>query len=103
MLPVPESTDQSDVPLLPWWQNPFNVVLTALVILMAGVGIGTLVARSSSEIAHNSSDVGFLQDMRIHHEQAVTMAVVYLGASPKGNVTLRTIAREIMLEQSTEA
>ena len=103
MLPVPESTEETELPLLPWWQNPINVVLMALVLLMVGIGIGTVTARSSSEVAHNSSDVGFLQDMRIHHEQAVTMAVVYLGASPKGNVTIRTIAREIMLEQSTEA
>lgn len=98
-----ESTEESDVTLLPWWHNPINVVLTAIVLLMAGMGLGTVLERSGSETAHNSSDVGFLQDMRIHHEQAVTMAVVYLGASPQGNVTLRTIAREIMLEQSTEA
>lgn len=103
MLPVAESTEGIDALLLPWWRNPINVVLFAVVLLMLGVGIGTAIERSGSETAHNSSDVGFLQDMRIHHEQAVTMAVVYLGASPRGNVTLRTIAREIMLEQSTEA
>lgn len=98
-----ESTEIQDVLVLPWWRNPINVFLIGLVLLITGVGIGAFLTNSSSEYAHNSNDVGFLQDMRIHHEQAVTMAVVYLGASPKGNVTLRTIAREIMLEQSTEA
>ena len=101
MIPMSESTE--DVIVLPWWRNPISALLICLVILLTGVGIGSFMTQSSSEFAHNSSDVGFLQDMRIHHEQAVTMAVVYLGASPQGNVTLRTIAREIMLEQSTEA
>jgi uncharacterized protein (DUF305 family) len=103
VLPVQESTETEDITVLPWWRNPINAVLICLVILMAGMGIGSFATTSSSQFAHNSNDVGFLQDMRIHHEQAVTMAVVYLGAAPRGNVTLRTIAREIMLEQSTEA
>lgn len=98
-----ESTETEDILVLPWWRNPINIILVCCVIFLSGIGIGTFVSRSNSEFAHNSSDVGFLQDMRIHHEQAVTMSVVYLGASPKGNITLRTIAREIMLEQSTEA
>ena len=103
MLPVQESNQTEGIEVLSWWRNPVNVVLVSLVLLMIGIGIGHLSASSNSNIAHNASDVGFLQDMRIHHEQAVTMAVVYLGASPRGGVTLRTIAREIMLEQSTEA
>jgi uncharacterized protein (DUF305 family) len=40
--------------------------------------------------------------MRIHHEQAVVMATLYLGAAPNGNSTLRTIARGILLEQQME-
>jgi uncharacterized protein (DUF305 family) len=73
-------------------------------ILAAGLGAlgGYFAGNSSSETAHNDVDTGFLQDMRIHHEQAVVMATIYMGAAPDGNSTLRTIARGILLEQQME-
>lgn len=89
--------------LLPWWKSPLNIILVALVLMLASGSVGFAVGRSDSVAAHNRVDTGFLQDMRIHHEQAVTMAVVYLGASPKGNKLLNMIAKEIMFDQSTEA
>jgi uncharacterized protein (DUF305 family) len=87
---------------LPWRHSALNVVLA--LILTAGLGAmaGYFAGNSSSETAHNGVDTGFLQDMRIHHEQAVVMATIYLGAAPNGNSTLRTIARGIMLEQQME-
>jgi len=60
--------------------------------------------------AKNGSDIGFLQDMRIHHEQAVNMGLVYLDVSAPGmgegsasRGTLRLIAREIIVNQSNES
>ncbi|MFM7262218.1 MAG: DUF305 domain-containing protein, partial [Acidimicrobiales bacterium] len=54
----------------------------------------------------NAVDVGFLQDMRIHHEQAVTMAITYRSLASTGtdlDNLLQTIALEIQTHQSTEA
>lgn len=89
-------------PVLPWRHSALNVLLA--LILAAGLGAlaGYFAGNSSSETAHNNVDIGFLQDMRIHHEQAVVMATIYLGAAPNGNSTLRTIARGILLEQQME-
>lgn len=91
-----------DSPILPWRYSALNVLLVLIVVAGLGAGLGYIGGKSVSETAHNSVDVGFLQDMRIHHEQAVVMSTIYLGASPNGNSTLRTIAREIMLEQQME-
>lgn len=90
-----------DAPL-PWRHSALNVLLALLLALVLGVGVGFFLGGSASDTAHNDVDTGFLQDMRIHHEQAVVMSTLYLGATPEGNVNLRMIAREIMLEQQME-
>ena len=36
--------------------------------------IGWLIGHCGSEVASSDVDVGFLQDMRVHHEQAVAMS-----------------------------
>jgi uncharacterized protein (DUF305 family) len=92
----------TDVRVLPWWKNPINIVLLAVAGLLGSFGIGYLLGSQSSDLSHNSVDVGFLQDMRIHHEQASIMAMTYLEASPNGNTVQRMIAREILLTQSME-
>jgi uncharacterized protein (DUF305 family) len=91
-----------ELELLPWWKSPLNIILMGIVAILAAGSVGFSIGRSDSVAAHNNVDTGFLQDMRIHHEQAVTMSVVYLGASPKGNLLLNMIAKEIMFAQSAE-
>lgn len=90
--------------VLPWWRNPLNIailaVAAAFLVGAAGYALG---ARSPEIVRHNEVDVGFLQDMRIHHEQAVTMSRLYLAAEPDGDTTLRTIALEIEIGQTFEA
>lgn len=101
MVEVNTETDH-ELELLPWWKNPLNIILMGIVAMLAAGSVGFSIGRSDSVAAHNDVDTGFLQDMRIHHEQAVTMSVVYLGASPKGNLLLNMIAKEIKLIQSAE-
>lgn len=96
-------TDTNPDVLLPWWKNPLNIILMLFVLVFLAGSVGFAIGRSDSVAAHNKVDTGFLQDMRIHHEQAVTMSVVYLGASKNGDALLRTIAREIMIDQSKES
>ena len=79
-----------------------NLALSAIVVALIGAILGYTYRGTESTVKHNHVDVGFLQDMRIHHEQAVTMAVMYLGAAPEGTPLLRQIAKEISFDQSTE-
>lgn len=98
---IEESLDHNN--LLPWWKNPLNIALMLFVALLASSAIGYRLGARTTIVRHNAVDTGFLQDMRIHHEQAVAMSSIYLNVSPDGNVTLRNIAREIMLDQALES
>ena len=90
-----------DVLVLPWWQHPVNI-LTGLVAtaLIAGM-IGWLVHDTVSEPGAGDVEVGFLQDMRVHHEQAVDMSFIYLQL-PDTSAGLRTDASGIVVGQSQE-
>jgi uncharacterized protein (DUF305 family) len=100
--PAPDhDDDDDDVVVLSWWQHPVNVI--ALVVAMALIGgmVGWLIADSQSDTSGSAVDVGFLQDMRTHHEQAVEMAFTYLGL-PDTNPVLRTVAGSIVVGQEIE-
>jgi uncharacterized protein (DUF305 family) len=62
----------------PGWVRPFVVVAGVLVLLLLGATGGLLIARSGSSAgsvpAADSVDVGFAQDMSVHHQQATEMA-----------------------------
>lgn len=95
---------------LPWWMNPVNIVLMVVASILLSGAIAFVVGESQGRGSHNGSDIGFLQDMRIHHEQAVNMSLIYLDTSHSGmedglasRGTLRLIAREIIVTQSSEA
>lgn len=90
-----------DVVVLSWWQHPANVV--ALVVAMALIGgmVGWLIADVRADDRGSDVDVGFLQDMRIHHEQAVQMAYTYLQL-PDTSPGLRTVAGSIVIGQNIE-
>ena len=100
----------ADDTVLPWWMNPVNIVLMVVAAaLLAGAG-GFVFGESRGKGQKNGSDIGFLQDMRIHHEQAVNMGLIYLDVSAPGmgegsdsRGTLRLIAREIIVHQSNES
>lgn len=95
--------DDSDVIVLPWWQNPLNFVALGLAALILGVGIGYYVGDRNASPSYDSTDVGFLQDMRFHHDQAVEMAFFYLTRSEDPNQRLSLIAEEILLSQQLES
>ncbi len=87
--------------VLPWWQHPMNIVtLVVTAAILAGMA-GWLVGDSGVDPAHNEVDTGFLQDMRVHHEQAVLMSLVYRNL-PDTDPALRTVARSIVQGQSQE-
>ena len=97
-----------DTVVLPWWRNPVNLAAIALVIALVCGALGYTLGSHSSAVRGNSVDVGFLQDMRVHHENAVTIANTYLttdradATGAEGNPTLRLIANEIAAGQQQE-
>jgi uncharacterized protein (DUF305 family) len=111
--PVPEPTsvadqrdtagpdDGDDVIVLPWWQHPVNIVTMLVAVAVIAGMLGWLIGQSSEETESSDVDVGFLQDMRVHHEQAVDMSFFYLGR-PDTEPQLRTVARSIIFGQSVE-
>lgn len=76
------------------------VVLGAVVLLAAGMGIGLLVADGSDIAGPGPVDVGFAQDMTVHHEQAVDMATTELtgGADPG----VKNLAFDILTSQQSQ-
>lgn len=98
---VATRTAADDEIVLAWWQHPLNIVtLLVATALVAGM-IGWLISDASNEPAGGDIDVGFLHDMRVHHDQAVTMGYAYLdrpGTSPG----LRAVARSIALGQGID-
>jgi uncharacterized protein (DUF305 family) len=94
--------DESDVVVLSWWQNPINII-TMLVgtALIAGM-IGWLIADTAAEPDANDVDVGFLQDMRDHHDQAIQMSLIYL-TRPDTAPGLRTVARNVLVGQAVDS
>jgi uncharacterized protein (DUF305 family) len=94
-------TSDGDGVVLPWWQHPFNILtLVVTAAILAGM-VGWMVGDSGARVEHNDVDTGFLQDMRVHHEQAVLMSIIYRNL-PDTDPGLRTVARSIVTGQSLE-
>jgi uncharacterized protein (DUF305 family) len=94
--------------VLPWWRNPINMVAIGIAIALVFGALGYTIASHRSEVRGSKVDIGFLQDMRVHHENAVTIARVYLGtpttdaSGATSNATLRQIAVDVELGQQQE-
>lgn len=94
-----ESDD--DIEVLPWWQNPVNLVTIVVAIAVLAGTLGFVIGNNRTLPNANRTDVGFLQDMRVHHEQAVQLSFIFL-ADQGTDGDLRTIAREIVVGQNIE-
>jgi uncharacterized protein (DUF305 family) len=89
----------------PWWHSRWRLAVLAVALMfLAGSAVYTWVTVQSQPPAEGSVDVGFLQDMRLHHDQAVQMAWIYTRKDPAGQDRLLTqIAGEILFGQQFEA
>jgi uncharacterized protein (DUF305 family) len=100
----PEDTTQlniaESVSPLPWWQNPINIITMLVTMALAAGMIGWLV-RDSADPRPNEVDIGFLQDMREHHENAVAISFVFLDLTGTQH-SLRTVARSVILGQGID-
>lgn len=97
-------TDESDddgVIVLPWWNNPVNLVAIAIGLVLVMGSLGWVLGNNHAQPSTNATDVGFLQDMRWHHEQAVKMGLIYM-ADPGIDPALEQMAEEIVVGQNIE-
>ena len=90
-----------EVIVLPWWQRPFNIATMLVSLALTAGMVGWILGDIAAEPDYNEVDTGFLQDMRIHHEQAVLMSFVYRSRDDI-DPGLATIARSIIVGQSLE-
>ena len=72
----------------------------ALLLLIAGIAAGWLLASLRAAQHDDSAEAGFARDMATHHAQAVDMSLTVLDKSADG--ALRTLASDIIVTQSTQ-
>jgi uncharacterized protein (DUF305 family) len=89
----------------PWWHSPWRLlVLSAAVLFLGAAAASAWTTVRDRPPAEGSVDVGFLQDMRLHHDQAVQMAWIYTRKDTAAQDPLLTqIAGEILFGQQFEA
>jgi uncharacterized protein (DUF305 family) len=88
-------------PALPWWRSKLNLAVVGVAIAVLCGALGWMIGNNRAIPDPNSTDIGFLQDMRTHHEQAVAMGLAYLELGGTSG-DLRDIAREVVFAQGIE-
>ncbi len=88
----------------PGWVRPFVIAAAVLALLLVGTTAGLLMARSTEATvpipAADSVDVGFAQDMSVHHLQAAEMAA--WERDHTANPDLRQLAFDIESTQTAQ-
>jgi uncharacterized protein (DUF305 family) len=96
--------DERDEPRAPSAPRAIVYAAAALAVLLVGAAIGMLITRATIDEpaipAADSVDVGFAQDMAVHHTQAVTMATIELGRS--SDRAVRNLAFDIQTSQTNQ-
>ena len=85
----------------PWWHSKLNLGVLGVAIALLCGALGWVIGNNRAIPDPNSADIGFLQDMRTHHEQAVYLGLYYLSVQGTDR-DLRDIAREIVFSQGIE-
>jgi uncharacterized protein (DUF305 family) len=85
-------------PRFEWTWPKVIAVVVAFSFLAASAAY--LVTKRTTEAQPNAVDVGFLQDMIDHHDQAVTMAMDVIGRP--SDPTTQSFAREVVIYQRWE-
>ncbi len=100
---APGATGPSDGDdeLLSWHRNPVNLVAILLAVAVLAGALGWVIGNNNAIDDPNATDIGFMQDMRVHHEQAIQMAFIYLNDDDT-DVNLAIVAREILIGQNIE-
>jgi len=103
--PHPHDGLPDDTVMLPWHRNPANLVVLLLAAAVLAGALGWVIGNNTALDDPDETDIGFLQDMRVHHEQAVQMSLIYLdGMADESGIdrNLGIVAREILVGQNIE-
>jgi uncharacterized protein (DUF305 family) len=95
--------DASDVDAgLRWYQPPSALQAIAMVVALLFLGgvAGWALASGTLDDAPNEVDVGFLQDMITHHEQAIVLSLPALDGAE--DPSTRQHAQDVLLFQAKE-
>jgi uncharacterized protein (DUF305 family) len=95
--PPPDEPRDASTKRGPSWAQ---VIALVLAVAFLGGAVGYVIGKGRPP-SNSSVDVGFLQDMIDHHEQAVEMARITLD-KPDVNPVVRGFAEEIVLLQQRE-
>jgi uncharacterized protein (DUF305 family) len=88
----------------PWWHSPWRLLVLGAAVLFLGVAAGYAFFGGGGRPSGSAVDIGFLQDMRAHHDQAVTMAFTYLEKpAAEQDPELRSIAKTIISDQQYQS
>jgi uncharacterized protein (DUF305 family) len=98
---VEDDHDDDEVIVLPWWRNPVNLIVIGIGLIVVFGALGWVLGNNHAQPDPSDVDVGFLQDMHWHHDQAVQMALIYLSANGT-DPALRQAAEEILVGQNQE-
>jgi uncharacterized protein (DUF305 family) len=101
---MPEVVTEPELRPEPWWHSPWRLLTLGAALIALGLAAGYAFFGGPSTPRMNAVDVGFLQDMRTHHDQAVTMSFIYLEKpAADQDPVLRSIAKTIIDEQQFES
>jgi uncharacterized protein (DUF305 family) len=82
-----------------WLGSPLRLVVLGVALLFLAGAVGYALGHPEEETG-GSADVGFLQDMIVHHEQAVEISYGVVTAATDAEV--RTYAKDIITAQQYE-
>jgi uncharacterized protein (DUF305 family) len=86
-----------------WWHQTWKLLVMGAALVFLGVAAGYALFGRGGLPKMNAVDVGFLEDMHTHHDQAVTMSFIYLDKPAAAqDPVLRSIAKTIVDEQQFE-
>jgi uncharacterized protein (DUF305 family) len=96
------TADDSEVDTgAPWWSHASNRWALAAAIALVAAALGWLVGNNRAIPDPNETDIGFLHDMSLHHEQAINIAYIFLQR-PDTDPVMQDIAYSILAGQNVE-
>ncbi|OZD70515.1 hypothetical protein CH263_06225 [Rhodococcus sp. 06-1059B-a] len=96
-------TDAAHTPAAKSGSSPVFIAMVTVALVLSGVLIGVLISptgRSTAAPAPNSVEVGFAQDMSVHHSQAIEMSAIALDRSP--DAVVRNLAYDVLTTQQSQ-
>ncbi|HEX3901145.1 MAG TPA: DUF305 domain-containing protein [Mycobacteriales bacterium] len=81
------------------WRDRLPKLIEVALALVVAFALGRLTVHTSSDPKPGGVDIGFSQDMAVHHEQAVLMAGL---AQTRGGAAVTLLANAILIDQSQE-